>query len=58
VRFYNTSEASLEELKYYFLLCQDLGYVTNGETLMSEGEVVSKMLYRLCERVRSADSKR
>lgn len=29
IRFYNISEASLEELKYYFILSQDLGYITN-----------------------------
>lgn len=31
-RFYNTSESSLEELKYYFILSHDLGYAGNLDT--------------------------
>jgi four helix bundle protein len=51
IRFYNTSESSLEELKYYFILSRDLGYVENIEALMSDAEVVSRMLCRLIESV-------
>jgi four helix bundle protein len=29
IRFYNTSEASPEELKYYFLLSKDLEYISS-----------------------------
>lgn len=46
VRFYNIAEGSLEELKYYCILSEDLGYVpskTKGE-LLSQTETVGKIL--------------
>jgi four helix bundle protein len=51
IRFYNTSETSLEELKYYFILSKDLGYLTDIEPLMADAETVSRMLYRLIESI-------
>jgi four helix bundle protein len=53
IRFYNTSETSLEELKYYFILSKDLGYLAEREALMADAEIVSRMLYRLIESVNS-----
>ena len=53
VRFYNISEASLEELKYYFILSRDLEYIADTENLVAEAEIVSRMLYRLIESVRA-----
>ncbi len=53
VRFYNISEASLEELKYYFILSRDLEYIADTENLAAEAEIVSRMLYRLIESVRA-----
>ena len=53
MRFYNTSETSLEELKYYFILSRDLEYLANLEQLMAAAEMVSRMLYRLIESVNS-----
>jgi four helix bundle protein len=53
LRFYNTSEASLEELKYYFILSRDLEYSTDTEQLIADAEMVSRMLYRLIESVNS-----
>lgn len=47
VRFYNISEGSLEELKYYFILSQDLGYVSDNDTLMTRTEDVGRLLYGL-----------
>ncbi|MGQ9625738.1 MAG: four helix bundle protein [Anaerolineae bacterium] len=52
LRFYNTSESSLEELKYYFILSKDLGYTADIEQLMADAETVSRMLYRLSESIR------
>ena len=52
VRFYNISEASLEEVKYYFILAKDLGYITDKEPLMAQAETVSRMLYRLIESIK------
>jgi four helix bundle protein len=53
VRFYNTSETSLEELKYYFILSRDLEYLANKEQLIADAETVSRMLYRLIESINS-----
>ena len=39
IRFLNTSEASLEETRYYLILSQDLGYGDTGVLLNSLGEV-------------------
>lgn len=51
MRFYNTGETSLEELKYYFILSKDLGYLTNIEELIADAESVSRLLYRLIESI-------
>ena len=51
IRFYNISETSLEEVKYYLILSRDLGYTADNETLMTEAETISRMLYRLIQSV-------
>ena len=43
VRFLNTSEASLEESRYYLILSEDLGYGQTGK-LMDSLEEVSRLL--------------
>ena len=53
IRFYNTSETSLEELKYYFILSRDLGYISDVEQLAADAETCSRMLYRLIESIGS-----
>jgi len=47
IHFYNIAQASLEELKYYFILSADLRYVENADDLMAQAESVSRLLYRL-----------
>ena len=44
IRFYNISEGSLEELKYFFILSKDLGYITSNSDLMQQSEVVGRLL--------------
>jgi four helix bundle protein len=44
VRFYNQAEASLEELKYYFLLSRDLGYIPPSNDLIAQSERVGRLL--------------
>ncbi len=46
LHFYNISESSLEELKYYFILCRDLDYwrPADVETVLGEAERVSQVL--------------
>ena len=51
IRFYNIGETSLEEVKYYLILSRDLGYTADNETLMTEAETISRMLYRLIQSV-------
>jgi four helix bundle protein len=47
IHFYNISEGSLEELKYFFILSEDLGYVSSKDALMSQSETVGRLLYGL-----------
>jgi four helix bundle protein len=51
-RFYNIAEASLEEVKYYFILAKDLGYISDNTQVLADAESVSRMLYRLIASVR------
>ena len=44
IRFYNISEGSLEELKYYLILSKDLDYISSNETMMSQSETVGRLL--------------
>jgi four helix bundle protein len=41
--FYNMAEASLEELRYYFILCRDLGYELEHAGLTTQAERVSRI---------------
>jgi four helix bundle protein len=45
--FYNVSQGSLEELKYYLILCVDLGYLQNNEDFRNLFDDVGRMLYGL-----------
>ena len=45
--FYNISQASLEELRYYLILCRDLGYEIEYDFLASQADQTGKMLYGL-----------
>lgn len=42
--FYNISQGSLEELRYYLLLCRDLGYEFDYGPLNAKANQVGKML--------------
>jgi len=44
IRFYNTLEGSLEELKYYFLLAKDLKYIADDDDLMAQAETIGRLL--------------
>ncbi len=52
-RFYNIAQASLEELRYYFILCRDLGYKLDYDSMSSKAENVSRMLHGLVGSVKS-----
>lgn len=44
IRFYNISEGSLEELKYFFILSKELGYIATDADLMAQAETVGRLL--------------
>ncbi|MBU2493637.1 MAG: four helix bundle protein [Bacteroidetes bacterium] len=52
LRFFNISQGSLEEVRYYLILSKDLGY-GNSEKLISLLEEVSKLLSSYCKALRS-----
>ncbi len=53
IRFYNISEASLEELRYYFLLCRDLGYEIQYDELSAKAERLARMLQGAINAIRA-----
>jgi four helix bundle protein len=42
--FYNVAQTSLESLRYFFILCRDLGYEIDFDDLAYRGDQVSRML--------------
>jgi four helix bundle protein len=44
IRFYNVAEGSPEELKYFFILSEDLGYISSNGELMAQSETVGRLL--------------
>jgi len=47
IRFYNISEGSLEELKYFFILSQDLKHIPSNTDLIAQSETVGRLLNSL-----------
>ena len=45
--FYNISQGSLEELRYYIILTSDLGYLRNSKVFESIFNDIGRMLYGL-----------
>ena len=50
--FYNISQGSLEELKYYLILSKDLGYIADVGEISNLIEEVTKLLSGLVKSVR------
>ena len=48
-RLYNISQASLEELRYYLILCQDLGYEEPENEMSDRTTRIAQMLSRLID---------
>jgi len=44
IRFYNISEGSLEELKYFFIVSKDLGYISANTNEMTCAETIGRLL--------------
>ncbi|MBI3952178.1 MAG: four helix bundle protein [Acidobacteria bacterium] len=53
LNFFNISQGSLDELKYYLILSKDLTYLPSKEPLWSKAEEVGRMLNSWGEPLRS-----
>lgn len=53
IHFYNMAQGSLEELRYYFILCRDLGYKIEYDSMAGKADEISRMLHGLINSVRS-----
>lgn len=51
LRFYNIAEASLEELRYFLLLAEDLTFLPDNQKSLDQAETVARLLYRFIETV-------
>jgi four helix bundle protein len=40
---YRDARSAVEELRYYFILCRDLGYTINFEEMANQGEQLARM---------------
>ena len=49
--FYNISQGSLEELRYYLILSVDIGYLKDNKELIYLIEEVGRMLYGLIKSI-------
>jgi four helix bundle protein len=49
--FYNIAQASLEELRYYFILCRDLGYKLEATSFADQADRIGRMLTGLIKSV-------
>jgi four helix bundle protein len=52
LRFYNISESSLEEVKYFLILARDLQYLTDKTDLFRQAETVGRLLNGLSRSTR------
>jgi len=44
IRFYNTAEGSLEELKYFFIVSKDLNYIESNADELARADMVGRLL--------------
>lgn len=50
------AQASLEELRYYFILCRDLGYKVKYESVAEQANRIGRMLSGLIKSVEGRNS--
>ena len=50
--FYNIAQASLEELRYYFILCRDLEFDLDFDNLSAQADEIAKMLHGLIKSIK------
>ena len=51
--FYNIAQGSTSELRYYFILAKDLGYILNIEKQLDTCDHIARMLHKMMEKMRS-----
>ncbi len=51
--FYNISQGSQEELRYYIILSKDLGYIEDTDEIMKELDEAGRMLHGLINSVKA-----
>ena len=51
-RFYNISQGSLEELRYFVILCRDLGHKMGHESFFASADEIGRMLTGLIRSLR------
>jgi four helix bundle protein len=54
--FYNISQGSLEELRYYIILTSDLGYLRNSKVFESIFNDIGRMLYGLIKSLQQKET--
>lgn len=55
ILFYNISQTSLEEVRYYFILARDLGYAKDTKKIMADCQEIARLLKGLMNAIRDAD---
>jgi four helix bundle protein len=50
--FYNIAQSSLEELRYYFILTKDLGFMKENKEYLDSTEEIGRMLNGLIRSLR------
>ena len=51
IHFYNMAQGSLEEIRYYCILCRDLGFRLEFDSLLEQAKQVARMLQGLINAV-------
>jgi four helix bundle protein len=54
LQFYNMSQTSLEEVRYYLMLSRDLDYVQSVDELMGSCQEIARMLKGLMNSIRNS----
>ncbi|MEO9485713.1 MAG: four helix bundle protein [Ekhidna sp.] len=55
-RFFNISEGTLDETKYFLILVKDLNFIKANDSLMEQVDEVSKLLYSYKKAILNSNS--
>ena len=53
-RFMNVAQGSLEEVRYYFILARDLGYMTGAQPSLADVDEVARLLGGYLKAIRAS----